>query len=502
MLSSPGIYILLVVLLLALGLIFLYVVIRKARQTPAAQEVALVAPGDDPPQMILNASSLGLKLSFSRAMRRIRASGKGYLYRIPWYLMIGEAGSGKTTLLSNTGMELLSDAPGEQQTGVKQGLNWFFFDQGIVLDVAGEFVLREDGATSNARGWNHLSQLLRRYRPERPLDGIILTIPSSDLTGAANQNPEFRLRLEKKAQRLYSKLVDVQKQLGLSLPVYVLVTKCDEVTGFKSLCQEMPERRDEMVGWSSPYTREIAYRPEWVTEAFQNLHSYLFELQIEVFAQRGRIPHSDEFFMLPSEMQEMRAPLQIYLNQIFRESVYHDPFFLRGIYFCGDGEGEALPSTVLPAPAPEKKQAFLEHLFERKIFQEDSLARPINRTALSRNRMVLAAQALSLAIPIIGVLGILATYPTLKEREAMFYAYLTREEQDLKAIKAEKQSGFKDEQSLGREARLFEAMSNMSGKNLFSPFIPGSWFSRVDEQSGSSISSAYQFVVYDSLRRR
>ncbi|HKC65641.1 MAG TPA: hypothetical protein VKB86_18510, partial [Pyrinomonadaceae bacterium] len=127
MFSSPGIYILLVVLLLVLGIIFLYVVIRKARRSPASSETALVAAdAGDPEQLSLNASSVGLKLSFSKAMRRIRAYGKGSRYRVPWYLMIGETNSGKTTLLSNTGMELLSNSPEEQRTGVKQGLNWFF----------------------------------------------------------------------------------------------------------------------------------------------------------------------------------------------------------------------------------------------------------------------------------------------------------------------------------------------------------------------------------------
>src|SRR5436305_6938626 len=281
MFSSPGIYILLVVLLLIVGIIFLYVVIKKARRSPAPSETALVeaSGGGDPAQVSLNASTVSLKLSFSRAMRHIRAYGKGSRYRIPWYLMIGETHSGKTTLLSNTGIELLSNAPDEQQTGVKQGLNWFFFNQGIVLDVAGDLVLRADGATSDVGSWNYLTKLLRRYRPQRPLDGIILAIPCSDLMGMASQSPEFKLKLERKAQALYSKLVDAQKRLGLSLPVYVIITKCDEVTGFKSLCHEIPEHRDEMFGWSSPYTREIAYRAEWVTEAFQSLHNYLFQLQ-------------------------------------------------------------------------------------------------------------------------------------------------------------------------------------------------------------------------------
>ncbi|HKQ53517.1 MAG TPA: type VI secretion protein IcmF/TssM N-terminal domain-containing protein [Pyrinomonadaceae bacterium] len=534
MLSPTRLYILLVVLMLLVGIVFIYVLIKRAQRKSAQKEAeAGAADKDDAgkaqsPQLNLRDSSVWLKLSFSRAMRSIRAYGKGSLYRIPWYLMVGEAQSGKTTALGSTGLDLLSEEPDEEKAGVKQGVNWFFFDQGIVLDVAGDFVLRADGATSNARSWEYLLKLIRRHRPERPLDGIILTIPCSDLLGMQNADPASKLKLEQKADLLYANLVEARKTLGLNLPVYVLVTKCDEVMGFRSLCNEIPSRLDEMFGWSSPYTREIAYRSEWVTEAFQTLYRYLFYLQMEIFAARSHVINSDELFMLPSEMRAMRKPLQIYLDQIFKESAYHDAFFLRGIYFCGDSAGGVLPTAralagapepevdwLLPPPNPSRvvapepattpdgrKPVFLAHLFERKIFQEDLLARPVNRMRLSRNRLVRVAQVLSLAIPLVGALGILATYSGLKAREREFYKYLTREEQDLKEVRDERAGRVNEERARYREANLFEAMTSMSGKSFFSFFIPGSWFSGVGENSNQSISSAYPYVVLDSLRRQ
>jgi hypothetical protein len=534
MLSPTRLYILIVVVvLLLIGIVFLYVVIRKARRSSAAGAEAGDGEGGDAgkaqaSQLSVRGSRVWLRLSFSRAMRQIRAYGKGSLYRIPWYLMVGEEQSGKTTALVGTGLDLLTDEPDEERAGFKQGVNWFFFDQGIVLDVAGDFVLRADGAAPNANGWEYLLKLLRHHRPERPLDGIVLTIPCTDLLGGRDAGSALKLKLEQKADAVYENLVGARKTLGLNLPVYVLVTKCDEVTGFGSLCNEIPNRRDEMFGWSSPYTREIAYRSEWVTEAFQNLYRYLFQLQMEVFASRSHVVNGDELFMLPSAMRAMRRPLQIYLDQIFRESAYHDAFFLRGIYFCGDSAVGVLPTAravppasepevdwLLPPPNPSRvlapeptetpagrKLVFLGHLFERKIFQEDLLARPVNRTRLSRNKLVRVAQVLSLVIPLAGALGILATYSGLKAREREFYKFLTREEQDLKEVRDEGPAGVNEERARYREANLFEAMTNMSGKSLSSPFIPGSWFSGVSDSSGQSISNSYQYVVLDSMRRQ
>lgn len=532
--SPTWLYILLIILLLALGIIFVYIILKRARRSPRPPEAdELAAAGDEPGQLLrtqlgLNTSSVELRLSFSKAMRRIRRIyGKAGLYEIPWYMMIGETGSGKTTVLGNTGLELLSDWPEESKVGVKEGVNWFFFDRAVVLDVAGDFVLRADGEQPNTRAWNYLARLLRRYRPERPLDGIIMTIPSADLT-AANLSSDSKLKLELKSAQVYQKLVAAHQTLGVNLPVYILVTKCDAVTGFTSLCHEIPARLDEMFGWSSPYTRDIAYRSEWVAEAFQSLFSYLFQVQIEVFTERDQVRDGDGLFMLPSEMRAMAAPLRVYLDRIFKESAYHDPFFLRGIYFCGDGADAVVvatrllnssdslvaggmpptASTQIPPPAPAaampagRSIAFLRHLFERKIFQEDLLARPVARTRLSRNRWARAAQVLALLIPLVGALGILATYPWLKGREREFYQYLVRTDQDLKEVRAEKESGVNAGQAHNREAHLFEAMANMSGKRLLSPFIPGSWFSDVDKDSGTSISNAYRYVVYESLRRQ
>ncbi|HKG13185.1 MAG TPA: type VI secretion system protein, partial [Pyrinomonadaceae bacterium] len=473
-------YILLALLLLVLvTAVFLYLVLRRARRRAAPKQAAL-APApvrvEDPSTTGLYSplAALGLKASFSRALKMLRAhvTRRDYRYRLPWFLMVGETGAGKSTTLGESGMGLPLGRPAEQTHGVKQGLSWFFFDRGVVLDVAGEMVLRRDGEASNQRGWNQLARLLQKHRPERPLDGVVLTIPATDLLDA--RGLEGRARIEQKAACLYRKLWQAQKLLGMSFPVYVLVTKCDEVTGFQSLCRELPRSaREEMFGWSSPYTLETAYRPEWIEEAFQNVHRYLFQLQVEVFAERGDVQDRDGLFLLPSEMQALKTPLQLYLDHVFKESSFHDSFFFRGLYFCGDAgedagaqasgafappaalsaadgeeEDDWLASSPDPfAPRPERaaqvsgprRPAFVKDLFEKKIFVEDMLARPLARTALSRNRTVLAAQALSLAIPILGLVGLLFTYGGLERYSNELYDLLVQEERDLEEVRVQRE---------------------------------------------------------------
>jgi type VI secretion system protein ImpL len=590
MFNNYWVYILAAVLLLALLLaVLLYVVLRGARKRAALRDAAAapaplaVVPaegGDEPAGFIQfsSATRLGMKASFARALKLLKThvTSSDYRYRLPWFLMVGEAQSGKTTALANADLNLPLGRPAEVVHGVKQGVNWFFYDKGVVIDVAGDFVLRGDGDSSNDRGWNTISRLLQQHRPERPIDGIVLTIPADDLVAGGNLRPEQRSKIERKAAALYRKLWQAQKVLGMSFPVYVLVTKCDQVAGFKSLCREIPAHlRQQMFGWSSPYTLETSFKPEWVDEAFHNIYRQLFQIQVEVFAERSEVQERDSLFLLPTEMQALRAPLRVYLEQIFKQSSFHESFFFRGLYFCGDGGGYDEASAALlppvselsvgpladgqdpfepPPPAPEhtapKRPVFLRHLFEWKVFPEDMLARPVVKTTLSRNRTVLAAQILSLAIPAVGALGIATTYAGLERRRDELQEVLAREDRDLREVNAYRlqtgtpmrvasfnatpatpdrpavylQAGYErpgyataDFEAAGREGlpaaggaglngirdngrNLLEAMSKAEARKLGSPFIPSSWFSAVNERVEKSLVNGFEYIVLEGLR--
>jgi type VI secretion system protein ImpL len=456
--SPIWLIILVLIVLLVLGTsLFLYFVLRRARKISFSADPGVKAEADKkeqaPAEFLHYATNLDLRSSFSRALRLLKqyVTGTDYRYRVPWFLMTGESESGKTTLLDGNGVNLSADG----SDLADQPINWYFFNEGVVLDVAGDFVLRTD-LTSDHRGWNTISRLLQKHRPRRPLDGIVLTIPCTDLVGPANLSNERRFRLEQKAICLYKKLWQSQRILGMRLPVYIVLTRCNEVTGFTSFCNQLPDRlQTQMFGWSNPSTLETAYKPDFIPQAFESLHKYLSHLQFEIYAERDEIHNADDLFLVPSAIQSMRAPLQVYLDGLFKQSAYHESYFFRGLYFCGEVSEELVAQPVgarglednwaenfepfEPAP-PEKIESFdrnsifVSDLFKEKIFAEDFLAQPIKRVALSRNRTVLAAQILSLFILLVGGGGLAVTYPGLSQQEKDLYAFLTDELADLKKV--------------------------------------------------------------------
>ncbi len=505
-------------LLLVGSAVFLFLVIRRSRKisfnpSTKPEPEKKDSSGTD---FLQFASDVELRTSFRRALRTLKTyvTGRDYRYRAPWYVLAGESKSGKTSLLESNGL----DIPVSELVEKNRRLNWYVFDQGVVIDVAGDFVLRTDG-TANHRGWNTILRLLQKHRPQRPLDGLILTIPCTDLMVEGELDHERRNTLEQKAQCLYKKLWQAQKILGMRLPVYILVTKCDEITGFTSFCRQLPEKlQTQMFGWSNSSSIETAYKPELLAQAFDSLHKHLSWLQFEIYAERDEIQDVDDLFLFPTAIQSMSESLGVYLDCLFKQSAYHDSYLFRGLYFCGEPGVEAAdnlePVQTSAAVALERKPVFLTDLFRKKIFSESSLAQPIRRIALSRNRTTLAAQLLSLAIVLIGGGGLAMSYNRLAKQEEQVSRFLMEEKRDLETIEgyriARKQAGGEgmSDEWLNRRQQLLEngatrlltGMADTDAKRFGSAFIPTSWLSGLNTRLENSMAAVFKYVIFESLR--
>ena len=490
--GAPWLYIGLGLLLLA-ALLVCYVLIARRKSRASAPEPASAAGPEaegGAPQPTADAAASAVALtsqlrrSFAQAQQYLKRHvvGRRSRYRAPWFLMLGEAGTGKTTLLGNLGLHYPLGKPSDEQRGAHSPCNWWFFDQGVVLDVAGK-VLGHAGDDEGGPGWRMLQRLLRHYRPNRPLDGVVLTLSCADLVNFSRQDQEALSRLRDKAESLYTRLWRMQHRLGMRFPIYILVTQCDQVPGFQGWSRNLPEnRRQEMLGWSNPYTIDTAYMTSWVDEAFDHLHAHLFHTQIEIFTVHPEPQERDGVFQFPSAFQTLREPLRIYLDQLFTPSVYHESFFFRGIYFCGDCNGDAQP-------------IFLRHLFERKILPEARLARPVSRRSLAAQRTVRTAQALAALLVLVGGLGLWRAAARLASEEPVLLQTLGNLQSELHEIgavvKRRRQRKQHEIQSLGYESResitaytnalrtharrTLDEMNRIPTRALTSLFLPASW---------------------------
>jgi len=480
-------------LVLAVLVVVLVLFIRRRRAKPEETlpeaAVALDFTGID--------AAVNLHNSFLRGLRQLKrhVSGAGYRGEIPWVLLVGEEAAGKSELLAHSGLDLPMGPPEEGQ-----GCSWWFFDRGVVLDVAPDFVLDATGRGSDELRWRQLLQLLDRHRAERPIDSIVLALPAADLAQPGERTSDVLARAERKATILAAKLRETQTRLGLRVPVYLLVTGCERLPGFGAFFAELPERlRDEMFGWSSPYGVDTAYRTEWVDEAFSSLRQELLAAQFEVFAGRSRLgadaadaatvaAAADAVFTFPDHFAVLREPLQVYFDRMFKASAYHESIFPRGLYFSG-------------ADPVRARSLFVRDLFERKIFPEHTLARPTARTFLTQRRAVLALQTGVAAGLLVLGLGLWFAHARLSRVAVPLGRFLTTAGDSLAEVEDQRLHRQAVDPAL-LETRAFELLDRMSQIEsgwFGSIFLPPSWFSSFTSELRQAIGVAYDRIICVAL---
>ena len=172
-------------LVLAIGVaVFLYLLLRRKRKAPAAQAATPTAeqtPNQDdaakPLALAYPVSASSVRASFQEALRFLQTHVpvRDYRYRLPWYLVAGEPGAGKTDLLTSVSLNLPQKKL-SNDNGQRTGLNWFFFDRAVMLEVEGD-----TDAVESEKQWRRILRELVRVRPEQPIEGLILAIPCTDL---------------------------------------------------------------------------------------------------------------------------------------------------------------------------------------------------------------------------------------------------------------------------------------------------------------------------------
>lgn len=310
------------------------------------------------------------------------------LYQRPWYLLIGAPGSGKTTALTQSGLPFTrSDKPAGhqvQQQGATPDCDWWFSDEAVLLDLAGRYTSQDSGQTGDREGWLGLLGLLRQQRPRQPLNGVILTMSAADLLtlsdGAA----------ARQAQALRARLQELEHQLGLRLPVYLLVTKADLIAGFEPFFAALDQAgRDQVWGCTLPCDGPAASDP--VQSLPPRLDTLRERLQQQLLARLQEEPELDRRGAIAGFDQQFAAccrQLQPWVQAVFALSEQKQAPLLRGVYFCSAvqqgqpvdplltrlNQACGLERRWLPSWADSGRSYFLPRLLRELVFAEQQLA--------------------------------------------------------------------------------------------------------------------------------
>lgn len=405
---------LVVVALLVAGF---WLLVRRARQKKAAafggdlRQQTATTPGEiaDPAR---RARLEDLRRNFEKGVEKFRAAGKN-LYEVPWYVIVGEPGAGKTEAIRHSNVGFPPGMQDEfQGVGGTINMNWWFTNDAVILDTAGRLLFEEvePGTTGE---WRVFLEMLKKHRPNCPINGLLLAIPAESLI---KDTPE---QIQKKAGKIAQQLEIIQRQLDVRFPAYVVVTKCDLLNGFREFFDDLtePQVQQQMMGWSNPDPLDAAFRPELVDDHIYTVVERLRRrrqgllLDPVARATERRADEVDRLYALPHSISLIGTNLRKYLETIFLAGTWSvHPLFLRGIYFTSSlREGSALDQELAQAlgvdvealpegKAWERERAyFLRDLFLEKTFREQGLVtRATNtRQLVLRRRLTLLGTGLA-----------------------------------------------------------------------------------------------------------
>ncbi|STB68437.1 Uncharacterized protein conserved in bacteria [Citrobacter freundii] len=323
--------------------------------------------------------------------------GTGYLYKLPWYMIIGAPGSGKTTVLANSGLLFpLTDRFGKTTLRGIDGTrncDWWFTNNAVLLDTPGRYTIQESESSQDAREWLKFIGLLRKYRRHQPINGVVMTVSVSDLLTQPKGS------LHQQAVNLRQRLSELHEQLGICFPVYVLIAKVDLFKGFHAWFANYDKtQRDQIWGFTFQWEQEKL--PGFDLLSVFTREFALLQQRLEAGLAGTMLQQQDgekraEAWLFPQEFAALYPLLADYLNTVFVHSDFETDFSPRGIYFTS-GTQDNLPfdrgtdelnhtlsllqsdkktaSKDEPAPVVKGESYFIKDLLQNVIFQESGIA--------------------------------------------------------------------------------------------------------------------------------
>lgn len=294
-------------------------------------------------------AAVRLARGFDAAMARLDKGGPWWRlgraspYRLPWYVVLGAEGSGKSALLRAAGLAYECD---DRTPGAEPGdpCRWWIADEAVLLEMA--LPHEPDGHAAGGMPdhgvWQAFLRRLRNVRRRCAINGVIVTIAAGALLGDAD-GPHWRA-----AALLRSRLKDMRASFGVHFPVYVVVTQCDRVAGFRAYFGDLDAaRRARVFGLTLPVAApadlDDAQGVKNLPAMCQDLARRLQARMLRALGRPAPLDTRAEIYAFPVQFDLLAREAARFLADVFADSPPVSLPWLRGVYFTS---AEQAPGPV------------------------------------------------------------------------------------------------------------------------------------------------------------
>jgi hypothetical protein len=355
------------------------------------------------------------------------------LYKVPWFMLLGEPYSGKSSLLKESELDMI---PSEVEHGADAEtkslpVRMWLGGKAVVCDVSGSVFFDRWLGGSSAE-WSYIVSEFCKKHYRMPLNGVILTIPADALLSDDSD------LTRKKAILMANELARLLNYSGMRLPCSVVVTKLDTVEGFREYVSGLSgDLRCQILGFDNDgavYDKG-KFKGLWdaLVERFRSGYKKSMMTR-DIFSRvdndSNRTDLTAKMFLFPENFAAMYDNLNIYLDTLFsddnfhgtKETVFDGLFFTSatdtGISFSPAIAAMAGKSTgdfqIVGKKPVSPQPYFIRNTLQNFIFNPSLHAGFVRKKALTRSIPAIAMCAVFLFFGFLFFITAVAKYDDLK----------------------------------------------------------------------------------------
>lgn len=343
---------------------------KEAADAAAAPPVDAAATNGDAPKLSSPAGSYSdLSTGTEEAVQFLKTSnlgtgGRDAVYGLPWYLVAGQPRAGKSSLVisSKLNFQTLPSQRQSEQSFLRPtpSVDWRVTSEAVFIDSAGRY--QTEGL--DAEEWSALLENLKKYRSNRPLDGLILVINADRILKAEEREIEEMAKVQR------SRLDEVMQRLKVKFPVYVVFSHADAIEGFRDSFSTS-KSEDRTLVWGSTIPIEKSENAQSLFDGeYETLHDAVMKRRIVRLSAPFPPVRQLKIFNFPLHFGSGRRKFGGFINALFRPNPFSENPFLRGFYFT------AAPAGKPSATGQESVGGsyFTERFFRDVVLRDKDLA--------------------------------------------------------------------------------------------------------------------------------
>lgn len=427
------------------------------------------------------------------------------VYALPWFVVAGPPASGKTSLLLASGLDF-HELPSQRRADhnivrATRYCDWRVTDVGVFIDTAGRY--QSDGPARDE--WLALLDTIKKYRPDRPLDGFLITVDTKRILLSSETE------IEQLAKILRARLDELIRLARTRFPVYLVFTHLDSVNGFSDVFRGgAANAGSEVFGATIQLEKSPGAHALFDVE-FDHLYQSLSRRRLLLLQQSASAKTRLNIFDFPWRFRDLQSKLGLFTSMIFRPNPFSESPLLRGFYFTANvttvANGDRPKLRIVSEPEGERPAAavgegyFINRFFGEVLLRDKDLASSFqaSRNSPSRLRLYLlmAAVLLLLAFAVGATASFLGNHELLAEATERGTRVEAIRHADLGKDVTKKEPVAAREEMEAVEA-LRSTLADLDDYDRNSPPLR----LRFGLYSGNAVNASLRAIYFDSIQQR